>query len=184
MDPRNTKLAFALVAVIAATGGLFLASRQAAAPGPAPTAATGAAATAPTHRPSFTLVDLDGKQRSSDEYAGKAVIFNFWATWCAPCRREIPMLNALQAEYGPRGLQVLGIAMDTQENIATYRKELNLDYPSLQGELEAVAVGRQFGLDLYALPISVFTAKDGRILGVHMGELTRKDAEAYLAKML
>src|SRR5688572_17292691 len=181
MDPRNTKFAFVLVAVIAGAAGLYLASRP---PEPAAPVTTTAQATTPTHRPSFSLVDLDGKQRSSDEYAGQAVIFNFWATWCAPCRREIPMLNALQAEHGPRGLQVLGIAMDTPENIALYRKELNIEYPSLQGELEAVAVGRQFGLDLYALPISVFTDKQGRILGVHMGELTREQAEPYLAKML
>jgi thiol-disulfide isomerase/thioredoxin len=182
MDPRTPKFALALVAVIAGAAGLYLASRQSAPP--TPVATTADAPAVPTHRPSFSLVDLDGKQRSSDEYAGKAVLFNFWATWCAPCRREIPMLNALQAEYGPRGLQVLGIAMDTPENIALYRKELNIEYPSLQGELEAVAVGRQFGLDLYALPISVFTDKEGRILGVHMGELTREQAEPYLAKML
>ena len=122
--------------------------------------------------------------RSSDEFAGKAVIVNFWATWCAPCRREIPLLNALQAEYGPRGLLVIGIAVDSRENVVAYQEELKLEYLSLQGELEAMDVGRKFGLDLYGLPVSVFTDTQGRILGVHVGELTREDAEGYLAKML
>ena len=179
MSNQSKHLAIALVAIAAAGAGVWLASRQE--PALPPVVAQPAM---PELRPQFTLNDLEGKARSSEEFAGKAVIFNFWATWCAPCRREIPLLNALQAEHGPRGLQVLGIAVDTPENVAAYQKELKLEYPSLQGELEAVAVGRQFGLDLYGLPVSVFTDKQGRILGVHTGELTREDAEAYLAKML
>ncbi len=178
MSNRSKHLAIVVVALVAGAAGLWLATRQPSVPPPV------ASAAAPELRPQFTLNDLDGKARSSDEFAGKAVIVNFWATWCAPCRREIPLLNALQAEYGPRGLQVLGIAVDTKENVTAYQQELKLEYPSLQGELEAMEVGRKFGLDLYGLPVSVFTDKQGRILGVHTGELTREDAEAYLAKML
>lgn len=170
MSNRNTHLAIIGVALVAGAAGLWFATRQ--------------PESKPATFPQFTLNDLDGKARSSDEFAGKAVIVNFWATWCAPCRREIPLLNALQAEYGPRGLQVLGIAVDSRENVAAYQKELKLEYPSLQGELEAMAVGKKFGQDLYGLPVSVFTDKQGRILGTHTGELTREDAEAYLAKML
>lgn len=177
MPDRSKTVALALVAILAAGGGYWFATRQQA---PAPVVE----AAAPTQRPQFTLADLEGKQRSSDEFAGKAVIFNFWATWCAPCRREIPLLNALQAEHGPRGLAIVGIALDTRENVTAYQKELKLEYTSLQGELEAVDVGRKFGLDLYGLPVSVFTDKQGRILGTHVGELTREEAEAYLAKML
>ena len=180
MSNRNLRLAI-VVALVAGGAGVWFASRQPAestAPPPVP------ALVAPELRPQFALKDLEGKLRSSDEFSGKAVIVNFWATWCAPCRREIPLLNALQSEYGPRGLQVLGIAVDTPENVAAYQQELKLEYPSLQGELEAIEVGRKFGLDLYGLPVSVFTDKQGKILGVHIGELTRDDAEAYLAKML
>ena len=178
MQNTTKHLAIVVVALVAGGAGLWLATRAPLAP---PDIATAAA---PELRPQFTLNDIAGKARSSDEFAGKAVIFNFWATWCAPCRREIPLLNALQAEYGPRGLQVLGIAVDSNENVTAYQQELKLEYPSLQGELEAMEVGRKFGLDLYGLPVSVFTDKQGRILGVHIGELTREDAEAYLAKML
>ena len=178
MQNGKQQLAIIVVALVAGAAGLWFATR----PPPAPPEV--AAVAAPELRPQFTLNDLAGKARSTDEFAGKAVIFNFWATWCGPCRREIPLLNALQAEYGPRGLQILGIAVDTRENVAAYQKELKLEYPSLQGELEAMEVGRKFGLDLYGLPVSVFTDKQGRILGVHVGELTRDDAQAYLAKML
>lgn len=181
MSNRSKHLSIILVALVAGAAGLWFATKQSGAPIDAPVTASAAA---PELRPQFTLNDIAGKARSSDEFAGKAVIFNFWATWCAPCRREIPLLNALQAEYGPRGLQVLGIAVDTKENVTAYQQELKLEYPSLQGELEAMEVGRKFGLDLYGLPVSVFTDKQGRILGVHTGELTREDAEAYLAKML
>ena len=178
MSNRNKHLAIIIVALVAGAAGLWFATKQ------PPAAPPVAATTVPELRPQFTLNDLEGKARSSDEFAGKAVIVNFWATWCAPCRREIPLLNALQAEYGPRGLQVLGIAVDTPENVAAYQQELKLGYPSLQGELEAIEVGRKFGLNLYGLPVSVFTDKQGKILGVHTGELSREDAEAYLAKML
>jgi thiol-disulfide isomerase/thioredoxin len=178
----SNRLAFALVAIVAIAAGTWFATRQPAEPAARPAVASQAAA--PQFRPQFTLADLAGKQRSSDEFAGKAVIFNFWATWCAPCRREIPLLNTLQAEYGPRGLLVVGIAVDSHENVVAYEKDLKLDYTSLQGELEAIDVGKKFGLDLYGLPVSVFTDKQGRILGVQTGELSRQDAEAYLAKML
>jgi len=173
-------LAITLVAILAGAAGFWFATRSEPALPPPPVIV----AVVPEVRPVFTLPDVDGKLRSSTEFEGQAVIFNFWATWCAPCRREIPLLNQLQAEYGSRGLQVVGIAVDTAENVAAYQKELELEYPSLHGELEAVEVGRRFGLDLYGLPISVFTDRQGRIVGSHIGELTREDADAFIAKML
>lgn len=182
MTDNGKKVVLALIAVAAAVGGYWFGARLKTHEAAAPPAVAEAAR--PLVRPQFTLNDVDGKARSSDEFAGKAVIFNFWATWCAPCRREIPLLNKLQAEYGVKGLQIVGIAVDTRENVRDYEKELKLEYLSLQGELEAMDVGRKFGQDLYGLPVSVFTDRQGRILGAHIGELTREEAEAYLAKML
>jgi thiol-disulfide isomerase/thioredoxin len=173
-------LVLTVVAIAAGAAGYWLASRQE----PALPPPEVAPAATPEVRPVFTLLDADGNRRSSSEFEGRAVLFNFWATWCAPCRREIPLLNALQAEYADRGLQVVGIAVDTAENVAAYQAELPLRYPSLHGELDAIEVGRRFGLDLYGLPVSVFTDRQGRILGSHVGELDRDQAEGYLAKML
>lgn len=179
MSKRSLHLLAVVTALTAGGLGFWLATREEPAlPPAAPTAAQ------PTMRPDFTLAAVDGTTRSSNEFAGKAVVFNFWATWCAPCRREIPLLNRLQAENAAKGLLIVGIAVDTAENVTAYQKETPLQYLSLHGELEAMAVGRAFGLDLYGLPVSVFTDKTGRIVQVHTGELTAADAQAALAKIL
>jgi thiol-disulfide isomerase/thioredoxin len=179
MTKPQLHLAALAVALIAGAIGFWLATHDEPALPPAP-----AASTVPEFRPDFSLATVEGPQRSTADLKGKAVVFNFWATWCAPCRREIPLLNRLQAEHADRGLQIVGIALDTQENVAAYQQEVPLNYLSLYGELEAMAVGRAFGQDLYGLPVSVFTDKNGRIVAVHTGELTEADAAGYLAKIL
>jgi thiol-disulfide isomerase/thioredoxin len=179
MTKPQLHLAALAIALVAGAIGFWIATREQPALPPAPVAAV-----TPEFRPEFALAAVEGPQRSSKEFEGKAVIVNFWATWCAPCRREIPLLNRLQAEHADRGLQIVGIALDTQENVAAYQKEVPLQYVSLYGELDAMAVGRAFGQDLYGLPVSVFTDKSGRIVAVHTGELTEADAEGYLAKIL
>lgn len=179
MTKPQLHLAALIVALVAGAIGFWFATREQPTLPPAPPALA-----TPEFRPEFSLATVDGAQRSSAEFAGKAVIFNFWATWCAPCRREIPLLNRLQQEHAAQGLAIVGIALDTKENVAAYQQELPLAYTSLYGELEAMAVGRAFGLDLYGLPVSVFTDKTGRIVAVHTGELTEADAVAYLAKIL
>lgn len=179
MTKPQLHLAALAVALVAGAIGFWFATREQPALPPAPVAVA-----SPEFRPEFSLATVDGPQRSMKEFEGKAVIINFWATWCAPCRREIPLLNRLQAENAAKGLQIIGIALDTHENVAAYQLELPLSYVSLYGELEAMAVGRAFGLDLYGLPVSVFTDKAGRIVAVHTGELTEADAAEYLAKIL
>jgi len=179
MTKPQLHLAVLAVALIAGAIGFWFATREQPALPPAATATA-----APGSRPEFTLASVEGPQRSSAEFAGKPVIVNFWATWCAPCRREIPLLNRLQAEHASEGLQIVGIALDTQENVQAYQQEVPLSYVSLYGELDAIAVGKAFGLDLYGLPVSVFTDRNGRIVAVHTGELTEADAAGYLAKIL
>lgn len=172
-----------IIALVAGGLGYLFASRLN--PPPQPVAPVASApAVAPEFRPVFSLGDVAGESRSITEWDGKALLINFWATWCPPCRREIPLLNELQARHGPRGLQVIGIALDSRQAVAEYQQKTPLDYPSLYGELDAIAVGKQFGLDLYGLPVSVLTDRQGRIVAVHMGELLREEAEAFLAKAL
>src|SRR5690348_16084528 len=88
----------------------------------------------PANLPDFTLGDLDGKPRSILSWPGKSMIVNFWATWCAPCRREIPLLRELQKQHGAEGFQIVGVAVDIREDVVKYARDMNIDYPILTGE--------------------------------------------------
>jgi len=96
-------------------------------------------------RPIFALSDSDGVERSISEWDGSALVVNFWATWCAPCRREIPLLNALQSEYADAGIQVIGVAVDFREDVVAFLQEIAVNYPVLIGEQEAIDAAEAFG---------------------------------------
>ncbi len=131
-----------------------------------------------TLRPVFSLPDIDGTPRSITEWDGKAMVVNFWATWCAPCRREIPVLVAMHDELLADDIQIIGIAMDDPAAVAEFAKETEFNYPVLVGEQEAVDAAEGFGIEVMALPLTVFTDHDGRIIEIHAGELTQDDLVA------
>lgn len=120
---------------------------------------------------SFTLPDLEGRPRSAEEWQGKARLVNFWATWCAPCRREIPLLKDTQANYADRNLQVIGIAVDFEEDVRAYAEKADFNYPVLVGQENAMAVAESSGVSFVGLPFTMVVAPDGTLLGVHMGEI-------------
>ena len=122
-------------------------------------------------RPSFTLPDLEGTSRQLDEWDGKHRILNFWATWCAPCRREIPLLKAFQEEHGAAGFQVLGIAVDYPEEVAEYAREAEFNYPIVTGQQDAMAVAETSGIDFIGMPFTMFVTRDGEYVGAYIGEL-------------
>jgi thiol-disulfide isomerase/thioredoxin len=131
--------------------------------------------------PAFQLADQDGVMRSlKDDWAGKALIVNFWATWCAPCRREIPLLKQLAADHAGENFQVIGIAVDFRDKVLTYAKEMQIDYPMLIGEQEALDAAAAFGVDALGLPFTIFTDTGGRVITLHMGELTAAEADIIL----
>jgi thiol-disulfide isomerase/thioredoxin len=121
--------------------------------------------------PSFSLPDLSGTKRDLSEWDGKNRILNFWATWCAPCRREIPLLKAFQDEQGANGFQVIGIAVDFPEPVANYAESAEFNYPVLVGEQEAMAVAESSGVEFIGLPFTMFVASDGEFLSAYIGEL-------------
>lgn len=138
----------------------------------------------PEYRPDFTLPNMAGEPTAISAYDGKALLVNFWATWCPPCRREIPLLKALQTEYGDDGLQVIGIAVDEMDLVRDYNREMAFNYPVLVGQEDAVAVAEGFGIELYGLPFSVITDKNGKILRIHQGEITEDEADKLVALAL
>src|ERR1700709_387780 len=113
--------------------------------------------------PDFSLASLDGKStiRLSD-YRGKAVLLNFWATWCVPCKIEMPWFVELQNQYGSQGLQVVGVAMDdaSPEDIEKFAKDMGVNYP--------IAVGKESVGDAYGgvqfLPATFYIGRDGKVI--------------------
>ena len=123
-----------------------------------------------TH-PAFTLPDLEGENREFSEWDGTHRLINFWATWCAPCRREIPMLKAFQDEHGEAGFQILGIAVDYPDLVIPFAKETGFNYPILIGQQDAMAVAESSGIEFIGMPFTMIVARDGELLGAYLGEL-------------
>ncbi len=128
----------------------------------------------------FRLPDLAGELRGMDDWDGRIRLVNFWATWCAPCRREIPLLKEIQDSHGDLGIQVIGIAVDDAEPVAAYADEMAFNYPVLVGQEDAIAAGESFGIDFVGLPFTLVVARDGELLNVHVGELKREESDAML----
>ena len=171
------------VAALAGAGGYYLYSQRGAATAPAPAAAEPAPAPAlalAATIPDFQLADREGQLRSLKDWQGKSLIVNFWATWCAPCRREIPLLQQIARERGKDGFQVIGIAVDFRDKVIEYADQIGIDYPLLIGEQEALDAATAFGVEAVGFPFTVFADKQGRVIAAHLGELHRDEAELIL----
>jgi len=175
--------ATALVALMA--GALFYAARI---PVKAPAASMPASSTAPrildvVSHPEFVLPDTEGTDRAFSEWQGKNRLVNFWATWCAPCRREIPLLKDFQREQSTNGFQVIGIAVDYPEEVSAYAESAEFNYPVLVGQQEAMAVAESSGIEFIGMPFTMFVASDGEYLGAYIGELHREHLDQVIAVM-
>ena len=135
-----------------------------------------------TVAPDFTLPTLDGKDMRLSDLRGKAVLLNFWATWCGPCKIETPWLVELQKQYGSQGLQVVGIAMDDsgKDDIEKFAKDMGVNYPVLLGK---EAVGDAYG-GVPALPESFFIGRNGKIVERIIGLKGRGEIEDAIKKAL
>jgi len=164
---RNPAALFFVAAVVAVMLFLgFHATRRAGAGGP-PDSLDPAGKPAPD----FTLASLDGKNMTLSDLRGQAVLLNFWATWCGPCKIEMPWFIELQKEYGPQGLQIVGVAMDdaSKEDIQKFVQEMGVNYTILLGK---EAVGQEYG-GVDVLPTTFFIDRDGKIVSREFGLQSR-----------
>lgn len=135
-----------------------------------------------TPRPDFAMPDLDGKLRDINEWDGKIIIINFWATWCAPCMEEIPDLIELQNRYGKQGLQVIGIAIDKEENVREFAKKMGINYPLMASET-AGELSSLYGNHIGGLPFTAIINRDGKITEAIIGILDIPRAEKILSRL-
>jgi thiol-disulfide isomerase/thioredoxin len=134
--------------------------------------------TVPDVLPDIALPDREGVTKSLASWKGQPVIVNFWATWCGPCREEIPLLKSLRKERAADRLEIVGIAIDERQAVLKYAAEIGIDYPILMGEQEGYEAAERFGVAL-VLPFSVFADSQGRIVTLKIGEL-HADEAAYI----
>jgi peroxiredoxin len=129
----------------------------------------------PDTLPDITLADRNGNPTKLTSFGGRPLMVNFWATWCAPCRREIPLLNKIRAQRKAQNAEIVGVAVDFKEDVLKFVAKTSLSYPLLIGEEDGLAAAEAFGMGM-AFPFSVFVDSKNRILTVKIGELHEDEA--------
>ena len=127
---------------------------------------------------------LDGTPQSLAVFRGNVLVVNYWATWCAPCREEIPMFVRLQREYAAKGLQFVGIAVDQVDKVREFAKEFVINYPLLIAGLEAVELSRRAGNKAGVLPYTLVMDRQGRIAASLVGGITEERMRSTLLPLL
>lgn len=131
----------------------------------------------------FTLPDLDDRPRSIREWSGSPLILNFWATWCAPCRREMPLLQEFHDRSDTGGLTVIGIALDNPRDARRFVTEVGITYPNLYGETEGAEIADSMGDSFVGLPFSAFVGPGGEIVALRAGELHADELERIVTDL-
>jgi peroxiredoxin len=135
-------------------------------------------------RPDYTLGSSKGEQISAAEFDGKVVLVNFWATWCAPCREEMPMLADLHGELAGSGFEVVGIALDEVAQARDFATELGIEYPILVGSTDVMTVSQLYGNRSGILPYSVLLDREGIIRWAYLGELKQAELRQEIDGLL
>jgi thiol-disulfide isomerase/thioredoxin len=131
-----------------------------------------------------TLPDEKGKPQNLAQYAGKTVVLNFWATWCEPCREEMPELSQLHEEYKDRNLVVLGVAIDDIATIEEFLKETKVSYPLFAAEIQGMEIASNLGNNKGVLPYTVIIKADGSVAKTYFGRITKPLLEETFLKLI
>ena len=130
---------------------------------------------------SATLVDLAGKPRQLAEWEGRILVLNFWATWCAPCREEIPLLMAARSKYASTGVEIVGIAIDNAAKVRDFSTSFKISYPILVAEADGLDLMRKLGNSAGGLPYTVVADRQGNVVHRKLGAFTQEDLDAILS---
>lgn len=174
-------LPFAGIGLLAALAGVsfWLAGRNAT----APDIQAGPVDASPAAILTARFTDGEGRPRTLGEFSGKVVVVNFWATWCTPCREEMPGFVKLQARWQGRGVQFVGLAQDEPAKVAAFGRELGINYPLWLGEAEVMGLSRRLGNRLGVLPHTVLLDSQGRVAESRIGIFSEALLESRLSAM-
>lgn len=135
-------------------------------------------------RPDFSLVNVDGDQRHIADWDGKVLVVNFWATWCPPCRREIPAFIELQEKYEKQGFTIVGVALDEKQAAIDYVDPMGINYPILVADADGIAISQSYGNKLGVLPYTVIVDRQGIIRHILAREVELDEAEKLITPLL
>jgi len=174
MPSRGRLLLFA-VAVLGATAGLvaYLALPMG-----------GARDTAAERLLRLSLPDPQGRETSFRQWEGRVLLVNLWATWCAPCREEIPALIAVQNKYVTNGVQIVGIAVDSADKVKEFATEFRINYPLVIGGLEAIEISRMLGNRAGGLPFTAVLDRQGKLALAHTGGMTLAEIDSAIRPLI
>lgn len=171
-------------ALAAAAAGMYTARQQASTdPSAAPATTTQAQHTALNSLLSLELADTSGARQPLAQWKGKIMVLNFWATWCPPCRKEIPAFSAMSGKYRDKGVQFVGISIDTPTNVRNFQREHRVGYPLLIAEPSVVQLTESLGNAAQGLPFTVIVDKTGVISRVKVGMLSEDDLDTTLGRL-
>lgn len=171
---RNTLL-FGAVAIIFVVAGLYFGARH-----HSPVAAEASAADALFQQ---HLVDPDGQEHTLAQWRGKALVVNFWATWCAPCVEEMPELAQLDSELAPKNIHILGIGIDNASNIKQFAAKYHINYPLYVGGVSSTEVSRKLGNPTGGLPFTVLIDARGKVRKTYLGRLNMAQLRVDIAAL-
>jgi peroxiredoxin len=172
---KQNMLPFAAIAVIFAGIGIYFGAQRFQPEAPQNTATANFF--------SQTMPDAQGTARALSQWKGKALVVNFWATWCAPCVDEMPELSALQAEVGSKNTQIIGIGIDSAANIREFGAKYKITYPLYIAGMNGTDLSRQFGNQAGGLPFTVLIGTDGKVRKTYLGRLKMKELRNDLSSL-